>query len=63
MSATLDERRRDGLCATCGYALTDKERALEGEGGSYVRCDECVQSIMRGDWSFPGCPPPESSQR
>lgn len=52
----LKERSRNGLCSLCGAPLTEKEKALEGVGGSYVRCDECVQSIMRGDWAFPGGP-------
>lgn len=35
-------RRREGLCAKCGAPLSEKERALEGVGGGYVRCNECV---------------------
>ncbi len=45
MSALLDERRAAGLCAMCGEPLTEKEKALEGVGGSYVRCDDCVRDI------------------
>lgn len=57
MTTLLDARRREGLCAMCGEPLTDKERALEGVGGSYVRCDECVREIQRGDWTMaPGAP-------
>ena len=47
---SLDEKRERGLCAMCGEPLTERERALEGVGGSYVRCDECVREIQRGDW-------------
>lgn len=32
----------------CGEPLTEKEKALEGVGGSYVRCDKCVREIQRG---------------
>ncbi len=52
VATTLDERRSRGLCAMCGEPLTEKERAMEGVGGSYVRCDECVREIMRGDWTL-----------
>ena len=31
-----------------GEPLTEKEKALEGVGGSYVRCDVCVQ-VVRDD--------------
>jgi hypothetical protein len=51
-TATLDQRRRDGLCATCAKPLTERERALEGVGGSYVRCDDCVNDALN-DASFP----------
>jgi hypothetical protein len=47
---TLDERRAAGLCSMCGERLSETEKALEGVGGSYVRCDECVREIQRGDW-------------
>lgn len=43
----LDERRRMKLCARCGNTLTKREAALEGVGGSYVRCNRCVRELMR----------------
>jgi predicted amidophosphoribosyltransferase len=48
----LDQRRALGLCSLCGGRLTDKERALEGVGGSYVRCDDCVNELMHDPY-FP----------
>ena len=57
MTSLLDDRRAKGLCSMCGEPLTEKEKALEGVGGSYVRCDECVREIQRGDWNMaPGAP-------
>jgi hypothetical protein len=52
LPSALDERRAKGLCAMCGEPLTEKEKELEGVGGSYVRCDECVRQIAAG--SFDG---------
>lgn len=48
-TALLDERRANGLCAMCGEPLTEKEKALEGVGGSYVRCDRCVRVVLMAD--------------
>lgn len=52
----LDYLREHGLCATCESPLTDEEKALEGVGGSYVRCDECVREIQRNGPEFIGGP-------
>jgi predicted amidophosphoribosyltransferase len=52
----LDYLRANGLCSMCREPLTEKEKALEGVGGSYVRCDECVQEIQRNGPEFVGGP-------
>jgi hypothetical protein len=42
----LDYLRSNGLCSICREPLTDKEKTLEGVGGSYVRCNECVAEYV-----------------
>lgn len=45
--STLQLRRNLGLCARCAHKLTERERALEGIGGSFVRCDRCTEELKQ----------------